>query len=212
MIFKISLIKTLFFNIKCFGAKFYIFPILIGKKVKLESKGKIIIPNLKFGAVKIGLDSLKSFNRNYDYTLFANFGTIKFKGNANFLTGTRILNFNNLTFGKNIIINGGGTTIRCRKKITFGEDVLISWNSTIMDSDEHKIYNSEKTEQLNPNKSITIGNRVWICADSKILKGSFIKDDSVVASNAVVSKEISKSNVIIGDINKILRENIIWNG
>lgn len=59
-------------------------------------------------------------------------------------------------------------------------------------------------------EDIKIGNHVWLAANSSVLKGSTVGDDSVVAYGAVVSKNMEQRNVIIGGQNRILRTNTNW--
>jgi acetyltransferase-like isoleucine patch superfamily enzyme len=44
-----------------------------------------------------------------------------------------------------------------------------------------------------------------------LLKGSFIKDNSIIATGSVVTKAFEESNVIIaGSPAKIVKENVSW--
>lgn len=60
------------------------------------------------------------------------------------------------------------------ENILIGADCAISWNTQIMDSDSHKIFSGG--ERTNPNKSIVIGNRVWIASRVIISKGAEIPE------------------------------------
>ena len=55
-----------------------------------------------------------------------------------------------------------------------------------------------------------MGNHVWICANSTILKGATIADNSIVAAGTTVSKELSQKNILITENNKIVKKNINW--
>jgi acetyltransferase-like isoleucine patch superfamily enzyme len=79
-----------------------------------------------------------------------------------------------------------------------------------MDTDFHKIKSLEG-DILNPAKEIIIGNHVWIGTKAMIMKGTKIGDECVVASNSLVTKEISGSNHIIGGIpGKVIKTGITW--
>jgi len=79
-----------------------------------------------------------------------------------------------------------------------------------MDSDFHKIVDNEE-EIINPDKVIIIGEKVWIGCCSIILKGARIANESVIAANTLVSKNISqKPGVYAGNPAELKRENISW--
>ncbi len=115
------------------------------------------------------------------------------KHNAIFITGR---------CNSNCIINANSY-------IYFGDDCLLSWNDTILDSDGHSILNSEHV-CCNQTKPIYFGNHVWICSDTTILKGASVSDGSVIAAHSTISKEIDEKNVVIGGVNKIVSHNINW--
>lgn len=109
-----------------------------------------------------------------------------------------------LTLGRHFAISGT-TSIICSKAITFGDDVQLSWNSLIMDSDAHKIYD-EDGRWINPPCDITIGNKVWIAANTNIAKGAVIGDNTVVASNSLVNKQFAgDNNILAGCPAKIIK-------
>ena len=99
------------------------------------------------------------------------------------------------------IINAG-------KKIEIGKDVLLGWNVTIIDGDGHVMLHSE--QEMPRYEEISIGDHVWLAANSSVLKGSMIKNDSVVAYGGIVSKKMELPNVIIGGQNKVLRTDSNW--
>lgn len=96
-----------------------------------------------------------------------------------------------------------------RKNISIGENCAISWDTQIMDTDMHKI--KSEGRRSNPDKQVTVGDRVWICSGAKIAKGSSIQDDTVVAANALITKKIEQGNcVVTGMPIKILKSEITW--
>ena len=106
--------------------------------------------------------------------------------------------------------HGHTAKIICYKKITFGSDVLIGWNTEIIDGDAHKIID-DFGERKNSDREIKIGNHVWIGANSKIMKGACIGDNSIIASNTILLSNIDLNGVIVGDLpNRILKQNINW--
>lgn len=91
----------------------------------------------------------------------------------------------------------------------FGEDVLISWQTLVMDTDGHYIA-SHGVEHKN-HKPIYIGNHVWIGCRCIILKGASIADDSVVAAGTLITKSFEEPACVIGGGDaSIIRSGISW--
>lgn len=96
--------------------------------------------------------------------------------------------------------------------ITIGNDCMVSSSVKLWGSDGHSIIDLNTNSVYNQSRGITIGNHVWICDSSRILKNSVISDNSIVGNSAVVSGKFTESNVIIaGNPAKIIKRNIDWN-
>lgn len=94
--------------------------------------------------------------------------------------------------------------IKCFNTIEIGEDVAISENCTLWDSDVH-------TMQKNyTKKPIRIGNHVWIGTNCVILKGVTIGDGAVIAAGSVVNKDIPPRVLAAGVPAKVIKENVDW--
>lgn len=203
--------KSIYINFKYFPLKIAIkLPIYVSHKVKFQNlEGEIILGKIKPGIVRIGFGSVENYDFKYTRTSLNFNGKIYFEGKAKIGYGSKISNEGTLILGNNFQISAASTII-CRKKIKFGENNLIAWDSVIMDTDHHHIYNFNE-EKINENREINIGNNVWIGAKVFILKGSQIPNDSVVGAGSIVSKKITEANVIIsGNPAKIVRKNIKW--
>lgn len=100
-----------------------------------------------------------------------------------------------LSVGRNFAISGT-TSIICSHSITIGNDVQFSWNSLVMDSDAHKIFN-EDGEWVNRPASVSIGNHVWIAANASVMKKAVIGDGCVVAGNSLVNRDMAVTSYII---------------
>lgn len=98
------------------------------------------------------------------------------------------------------------TKIACFDKIEIGDDVAISENVVIRDSDNHTIIGSEKNKTM----PIKIGNKVWIGMNCIILKGVTIGDGCIVAAGSVVNKSFPPNCLIGGVPAKIIKEHIKW--
>lgn len=97
-----------------------------------------------------------------------------------------------VTVGKRFSSNSG-LIISSENAISIGDDCAIGWNVSLIDGDGHKVYRDE-LHRSNCAKEITIGNHVWICAESTCLKGVIIPDNCVVGYNTLLKKPIQGTN------------------
>ncbi|MBQ4507980.1 MAG: acyltransferase [Paludibacteraceae bacterium] len=97
--------------------------------------------------------------------------------------------------------------IRCRERITIGNNVSIAYNVLIQDSDYHTTYddNGNPKPQTLP---IVIEDNVWIGANVIILKGVTIGEGSIVAAGSVVTKSIPSYSLAGGNPARIIKQNI----
>ncbi len=209
---KISLFKTLRFNFHYLRFREAVkLPVLISRHVLINSlKGRLIIRGpLRTGLVLIGFGSVPVFDRYKSRSVWnVGGGTVIFEGRAKLGHGCRIGSGGVLTMGKNFQVTAE-TTIICEEKITFGNDVLCSWQCQIMDTDFHQII--EEGKEPKKSSPVTIGNHVWIGSRVIINKGAEIADNSVVAAGSVVAGRFSESNILLAGIPAAIRKtNIDW--
>ena len=100
-----------------------------------------------------------------------------------------------MTVGDNFAISGS-TSFVCYKEITIGRDVQFAWDSLVMDSDAHKIYDSDGG-RLNEDKPIVIGDKVWLACQNTLLKGTVIGSNCVVGACSLLNKAYNEDGVII---------------
>lgn len=94
-----------------------------------------------------------------------------------------------------------------------GSNCLLSWGIKARTSDGHSIVDLTSHKAINLPKPIIIGSHVWICEDVKIMKGSRIPSDSVIASGAIVTSSFNDdfANCIFGGIPaKVIKSGITW--
>ena len=105
----------------------------------------------------------------------------------------------------------GGANIVCMGKsdyIIIGKDCMFSSNIDIFNSDTHQILSENKV--INFNKSIEIGNHVWIGKNSSILKGVRIGDNSIIGMNTTVTKAVDNGMIVVGNPARVIKNNITW--
>lgn len=210
----LGLPKTIYFNLRYFSFLQAIkLPVLISHRVKLKStKGKLqIVPRGAF-SVKIGFGYVGVFDSERSRSIWDCRGNVVFHGTACIGHGSKISvgPEGTLEIGNNFNITAESTII-CFEKIKFGENVLISWQCLIMDTDFHKILiNNQVT---NSNREICIGDHVWIGCRCTILKGVKIASGCVIASGSHLVKSVNVNKVIVGgNPAQIIRKDIDWIG
>lgn len=212
LITQIAILKTIWLNIIYCGLQFWKFPIIVYRHTYIRScKGRIVFEEpLHFGMLQIGR-LRNGFQHPKDGTVWNVNGTVILKGKAAFGRGSRIdVGCNAILTIGNEFCSSGNTTIVCQKAITFGDDNLLSWDTLLMDTDFHHIFDiAPPRRNTNIPKQIRTGNHVWIGCGVTILKGVNISDNVVVASNSTIVKDVTKSNVVASN-DRVLKEHIKW--
>lgn len=212
-----SIPKTLYFNFKVLPLKDAIkCPFIVYNNVKIGRIYKntfYINSRIHHNMIRFGE---KSFDSTPEYCKglidVTKNSKIIFEGEATFASGINICAHEDavIKFGKNFFCNKN-CVFESRKSITIGDNVLIGWNVNVRDSDgeTHVIFLDNKPK-INK-KEIYIGDHVWICSFSHLLKGSKISSNSVVAYNSCVNKNFEIENVLIGGYPAtVIQEKINW--
>jgi acetyltransferase-like isoleucine patch superfamily enzyme len=110
-----------------------------------------------------------------------------------------------LELGNNIWINSSSNLI-CYDHIKIGDDSIISWDVEIRDSDIHNLLR----EGFVLSEPIDIGSNVWIGSRATILKGVKIGSGSIIATGAVVTRDVPEKCLVAGVPGRVIRENVSW--
>ena len=95
--------------------------------------------------------------------------------------------------------------------ISIGKNCMLSYNVLIYNTDGHPIYDLQTSKISNKVKNLEIGDNVWLCMNSTILKNVKIADGCIVGFGAVVSKSFKDDNcVLAGNPAKIVKESVGW--
>lgn len=213
----VSLPRSLCVCIRIFGIKGIKCPVLIANSIKIGElhKNCIQLDKWSFGAVKIGINegSLGVHTTGKGYFSVAKDASIQFSGIANFAKGTIIIVSGQ---GKICIGNNFSSNRNCSfssdNAIEIGDDTLFGWNVNVRTSDGHDIVKvTEPSTCINPSKPVRIGKHCWICANTEILKGTELQDNSIIGYGSMCTGLIDESNVIaVGRPAKVVKNDVTW--
>ncbi|MDF5733197.1 MAG: acyltransferase [Rhizonema sp. PD38] len=120
-----------------------------------------------------------------------------------------------ISIGKRVFITG---SVIASQNIEIGDDVLISWGTTIVDHNSHSISFSDRKKDavdwMAGKKDWThvkiapvkISSKVWIGFNSIILKGVTIGEGAVIGAGSVVTKDVPAWTIVAGNPARIIRE------
>lgn len=109
-----------------------------------------------------------------------------------------------INIGANTVLSND-ITIIAQSEIKIGERCLIGDRLTIYDNDFHEIDPSTRTRSYGKAASVNIGNNVWIGSLVTILKGVTIGDNSIIAANSVVTKDVPANTIVAGNPATVIR-------
>ena len=213
---QMNLFRTLFFNFRSlpFSQAVKLPVILFRGTVLRRMKGKLVLPEkVRHGMIKIGRADVAGWERRG--TSLSIDGDLIFEGKATIGSGSalEVKKGAVLTIGEKFRVTAGAS-IFCHKKITFGQGCMLSWDTLVMDSDHHEIFDPATGTVLNGDMPVTIGNYVWIGCRSTLLKGVAIGDNCVVAAGSLLTKSFeNERDSVIGGSGKdqrVLRSGIAW--
>ncbi|MFC3825837.1 MULTISPECIES: acyltransferase [Niastella] len=120
----------------------------------------------------------------------------------------------------------GASTIICRSKVEFGNNIFVAWNTCFYDHDSHSLdyrhRQQDITQQLTDfrngesfikNKNwevvnsapIKICDNAWIGMNALILKGVTVGEGAIVAAGSVVTKSVPAWTVVAGNPAKVVK-------
>ena len=160
---------------------------------------------LHLRAIKYGLIwyVINSFVSNFP-SIRLRYYILKFFGmnlapNVRFYQGFHIRNPKGITINDGVSI-GPRVVLDGRKGLIIGKNVVIAYEAIIwtLNHDYNDIYFAGK------GSSVTIGDYAWICCRSIILPGITIGEGAVVASGAIVTKDVPPYTIVGGTPAKII--------
>lgn len=198
----LSIPKSLYVSWKFFPLPQAIrIPILVRyntKLVDLRGTVKINSGGVKTALLTIGFGSVGFVDNKYERSVIQLGGTLILNGKVNFGTGSKLCVTKNgtLTIGDNFV-NTAKTTIVCDNNISIGNNVLVSWDTLIMDTDWHSVTDTNTNEVYPCVGKISIGDNVWLGCRAVVLKNSIIPNGCVVAANTLVNRVFDNDNTLL---------------
>lgn len=197
-VLRLNFINTMRISLVCRK----LIPVYKRMKVRISKDSKININNLILGA------TYPECNYSYGSFVLRKGANIEVKEKFSIGTGCEITVEENakLSVGKSYI--NRDSKLYCFDEIIIGNNVIISEDVLIRDSDSHTILYGNK-EKKNIAK-IVIEDDVWIGAGAKVLKGVTIGKGSVISAGSVVTKDVPRNTLVAGVPAIVKRENITW--
>jgi acetyltransferase-like isoleucine patch superfamily enzyme len=123
-----------------------------------------------------------------------------------------------IKIGNNVFV-GGGSIIDCVISISIEDDVLISHECILADSDNHSVSRSIRKKDLadwkiggghdwstTKSSPIVIGKGVWVGTRAIILKGVRVGEGAVIGAGSVVTKDVPPYAIAAGNPARVIRE------
>jgi len=87
-----------------------------------------------------------------------------------------------------------GCHLSAKERLVIGRESMIGFGARVFDSDQHDL------DATHPEKTapVTIGDWVWVAADTTVLKGVTIGSHSVVGTRSVVTASIPEHTLAVG--------------
>lgn len=209
-----SLLGTIYFNFHYLPFRQAVrLPIWIHKADLLETKGKVIIDAvyIRPGMITMGFREV-SIYPNSGVVWENKGGTVIFRGQC------AIGNASFLSFGPNTTVDFGDD-FRSRaalklvsvKGIKFGVKTSIGWDSLIMDTNFHPIYNMVKKEFAKASGPIVIGDYNWFGTGCRVMHSVHTPERCIFGMGTIVTRGCeAKSYCLMGGSPvRILSENVM---
>lgn len=193
---KINLLKFLYYNYLCKKIKRdkgkYLFPFK-GAMIEIHRNARIEIhENFFVGSGKLNGSREEAFCQLYENSF------LEVKGEVTLAYGAMIQIHKNAKVAIGICHINTRATIIADKEILIGNDVLISRDVTIFDSDFHQVIN-EHGNITNKPSFVHIDDHVWIGVKATILRGVHLYTGSVIGAMALVTSDV-KEKVMVSAI------------
>jgi acetyltransferase-like isoleucine patch superfamily enzyme len=209
----LGLPKTLLFNFRYLPLRQAMrLPILVSHRVALcDFSGTVTIKGApRTASVLLGFGNVGVYDYRRARSVWQVVGDVIFEPPVRLGHGFKLSVAGELTFGAGFTAPAE-CRISCFKRVTFGRGVAVSWEALLMDNDFHFISTDGSSDFPPREAPITIGDHVWICARSTVLKGVELADGVVVAAGAIVPGSVTEPNALVGgNPARVIRRGVRW--
>lgn len=120
------------------------------------------------------------------------------------------------TLGERSFVGPG--QISCAARVDIGSDVMIAWDTTILDHGSHSLVYSERANDVSNwlvgekdwrhvrLAPVRICDKAWVGYRSTILPGVTIGEGAVVGAGSVVTKDVAPWTLVAGNPARLIRE------
>lgn len=162
-------------------------PILVSNRTVVEAlTGTVTLDadKLRIGMVKVGFTTFQGSDYRRERTRLNIRGAMTIGGECSFGAGSsvEVAEGAMLNIGPQFNL-GPRSLIICHKEMSFGTFDRISWDCTLMDTDQHALVDTEG-KRVNEDRPIRFGNNVWVGCHTIITKGVQLADNTTVAADA----------------------------
>ena len=187
-------------------------PLLISHRTRLiDLSGKIALnaKHLRVGLVKIGFNTCQLTDFRYHRTQLNIRGRLDIMGECAIGAGSSIevSETGCLTLGERFNM-GPSSLIICHLDVTFGSDVLTSWQCTFMDTDQHRLVDGEG-HWCNENRPIVLGDNVWCGCNVIVTKGTHVCSHVTIGAGSCVHGTFEEERTVIaGNPARVVRHGL----
>jgi acetyltransferase-like isoleucine patch superfamily enzyme len=184
---ELALVKTAWYSVRFRGL------VLVGRRSRIHVARGARLKLSKRALLTVGLAPLGSSGANIELQPHS---TLQVNGFVQLLRGSRIA----VNWRGKLIVNDGTylnerALIDCDERISIGANCALSRDTTVMDTDSHRIIRPGAAGRSSP---VVIGDRCWIGHGAIVLKGVNLGEGCVVAAGAIVASSHEPAQLLIG--------------
>lgn len=163
-------------------------PILVYKPKYVSQRGRFVIdcPNVRFGMIRLGF--LRCALYADSGISFKNDGRIVFKGTCIIGNDSYIVcgRQGSIVFGDDFK-NTGSLRITSQCGVTFGKSARLGWQTIIMDTNYHPLWDMEKKRFKRAFAPISIGDYNWIATQCYVMQGVVTPERCIFGARSTIT-------------------------
>ena len=182
-------------------------PVRVRYNVKLLNLSGVMTGG---GIFKIGFNRTGIYDVRHQRSMLNVEGKMVVDGKVGIGAGARIdVNKGGVLHFNGQVGNSAGATIVCADQIVIGDHTALSWDTLIIDKDYHYVLDTNTGKTKINHKPISIGKNAWVCAGSKVLKGSVLPDGCILSAGSVLNRTFDEHNcLLIGNPAVVVRHGV----